>query len=169
MTRFTTDPNKYQSEIRRLLTKDFDSDWKPLWNYFEMTQLLSYGYSITFLVKENISSHKLLFRNWRNNLKFETEIGIFNLDKIIIDEIEFNIKLNDIYEIQELIKGDISILKTQFIILDGYFKEFNDYKSEQKIKWNIDEQMNEHLAKLIFKIRQINAHNKVQNVDSRHF
>jgi hypothetical protein len=156
MSRLTTDRVIYQSEIKKLLTEDFGA-YQPLWSYFEMTQSLTYGYSLTFVIKaNNYSTRKVLLRNWKNDLLSNENQEIFNLDTIIITELALDIILNDTFEIQALGRRDINVLETDSIIIGGYYKEFTDFQSNRSYKWNIDEEMNEHLAILVAKINQIN-------------
>jgi hypothetical protein len=157
MSRLTTDRMIYQSQIKKNLTEIFGT-YKPLWSYFEMTQSLTYGYSLTFLLKENsYNTRKVLFRSLKNDLLLnETQTKIFNLDRIIITETALDITLNDTFEIQALRRKDINVLETDSIILGGYYKEFTDFQSNRSYKWNIDEEMNEHLTILVAKINQIN-------------
>lgn len=68
MSKITNNSIEYHTEVKRKLKDEFDINWKPLWNYTEMTQTLNYGYSFTFLVKDGLSNRRLLYRNWRNEL-----------------------------------------------------------------------------------------------------
>lgn len=155
MSRLTTDSIKYHSEIKKKLTEKFESDYTPQWNYCEMNQLLNYAYSFTFLTKEGLQNRKLIYRSWVNNLKYETQLGIYHLDNIIVDEEEIRFSLNDIFEIQEIIKRDINPIENKGIVLDGYDKQFMDFKLNKKITWNLDKEMNESLSLLITKIREL--------------
>ena len=157
MSNLRTDSIKYQKFVKNRLVENKHKNWKPLWSYIEMTQLPSYGYSLILILKENTSKRKLLYREWRNNLNLENQIGIFNLDRIIIDEYELQFQLNEIFEIQELTSRQINILDEKFIILDGYIKEFKDYKWGKELNWNIDEQVNDNLKRLVDKIRKLKS------------
>ncbi len=154
MSNLTTDSIKYHAEIKRRLTEKFESGWTPVWNYCEMTQLLNYGLSFTFLMKEGLQNRKILFRNWINNINNEAKLGIYNLDNIRIKEEEISFTLDDTFEIQNLIKRDIGTIKNKGIVLDGYDKQFTEFKSNSKFKWNLDEEMNKDLSLLIKKIKK---------------
>lgn len=157
MSKITNNSIEYHTEVKRKLKDEFDINWKPLWNYTEMTQTLNYGYSFTFLVKDGLSNRRLLYRNWRNELNKKDRIGIYNLNAIIIEEEVIDISLNDLFEIQEMIKRDIKVTKFEGIILDGYFKQFTDHKLKKELVWNIDDEMNKCLSDLIFRIRKLKS------------
>ncbi len=149
----TTDSLKYYFEINKRLTSEFDTDWIPLWNYCEMTSMLTEGHSWTFLIKGGLENRKLIYRNWKNseqNSKYK--LGIFSLKDIKIDEKELSISLNELFEIQNLLKSDLTTNRTKKIILDGVRHELTDFKTERKYEWKLNEEMNSNLKQLIEKI-----------------
>jgi len=155
MSNLTTDSIKYQSEIKNRLTGNFDNAWRPLWIYSEMSQLINYAFSYSFLIKGQISNHKLIHRKWINNLSDETRLGIYRIDSIKIKEEEINCSLNQIFEIQELAKRELSTSHYEGIVLDGHDNQFIDFKLKKYFNWNLDEEMNENLAELVSKIKMI--------------
>jgi len=152
MSYLTNDREIYQETIRKNLNHQCHNGWKPLWSYFEMTQLLTYGFSITLLIKDKIVNRKLIYRYWNNESINKISSDLYDLNSIIISEIELKIMLNDIFQIQELIKNEIDTVEFKGVVLDGYFKEFSEYYNNKKITWNIDEEMNSYLSTLIEKI-----------------
>jgi len=156
--KLTTDSIKYHSEIKRLLTSEFDADWTPLWNYCEMTSMLIEGHSWTLLMKNGLENRKLIYRNWKRDEQSEkNDFGIFSLDNIRVNENEQSISLNKIFEIQNLLKSDLIITKSEGIVLDGVDYELTDFKTEQKYEWKLDTDMNSNLKILIEKITKKNS------------
>lgn len=128
----TTDSLKYYFEINKRLTSDLDADRIPLWNYCEMTSMLIEGQSWTFLIKGGLENRKLIYRNWKNSEQnSKNDLGIFSLNDIKIVEKELSISLNELFEIQNLLKSDLTINRTKKIILDGVRYELTDFKTEQ--------------------------------------
>lgn len=148
----TNNLEQFHDEIVRRLTRDFDAEWQLLWTYCEMTQLLTYAFSVTFLINENLGKRQLFYRIWENDY-YDRISGIYNLELIKIKEEELLISLNDITEFQEFIKRDIGTVKYEGIVLDGYRKEFIDFKTNKTLIWNLDEEMNEPLRILVEKVR----------------
>jgi len=156
--KLTTDSIKYHSKIKRLLTSEFDVDWTPLWNYCEMTSMLIEGHSWTFLMKNGLDNRKLIYRNWKRAEQNEkNDFGIFSLDNIRINEEEQSISLNKIFEIQNLLKSDLIISKSEGIVLDGVDYELTDFKTERKYEWKLDTELNSNLKILIEKITKKNS------------
>ncbi len=149
----TTDSLKYYFEINKRLISEFDAEWTPLWNYCEMTSMLIEGHSWTFLIKGGLENRKLIYRNWKNSEQnSKNDLGIFSLEDIKIVEKEMSISLNEIFEIQNILKSDLTIKRTKKIVLDGVRYELIDFKSERKYKWKLDEEMNSNMKQLIEKI-----------------
>lgn len=155
MSSITTDSLKFHQEIKKLLTGGFDSGWTPLWSYCEMTHMLIYGFAFTFLIKGGLQASKLLYRKWNNGTPGLNPYGIFDLSSIKIDEEEVSISLNDIFEIQEMIKTGVGVTESNKIVLDGYHMEFVDFKTGKKLTWNLDSEMNPGLSTLARKIRKL--------------
>ena len=157
MSSLTTDSIKYYNEVKKIRTQKFESEWTPVWSYCEMTQLLIYAYSFTFLTKEGLQNRKLIYRKWINSLKNEIQLGIYNLNDIMFQEEEINCSLNDTFEIQEMIKRDINLIEDKGVVLHGYDKQFTDFKLNKQFTWNLDREMNNNLFLLINKIRQLKS------------
>jgi hypothetical protein len=149
----TTDSLKYYFEINKRLASEFDSDWTPLWNYCEMTSMLIEGQSWTFLIKGGLENRKLIYRNWQNSQQnSKNDLRIFSLEDIKINEKELSISLNEIFEIQNLLKSDLTINRTKKNILYGVRYELADFKTERKYEWKLEEEMNSNMKQLIEKI-----------------
>ncbi|GAB1858689.1 hypothetical protein MHTCC0001_35290 [Flavobacteriaceae bacterium MHTCC 0001] len=139
----TTDSLKYYFEINKRLISEFDTDWIPLWNYCEMTSMLIEGHSWTFLIKDGLENRKLIYRNWKNSEQnSKNDLGVFSLEDIKIVEKELSISLNEVFEIQNILKSDLTINRTKRIVLDGVRYELTDFKTERKYEWKLDEEMN---------------------------
>ena len=149
----TTDSIKYYSEINRLLTSEFGVNWTPLWNYCEMTAMLIEGHSWTFLIKNGLENRKLIYRNWKSSEQnSKNDLGVFCLEDIKVDEKELSISLNEIFEINNLLKSDLTINRTKKIVLDGVRYELTDFKTRCKYQWKLEEEINSNLKQLIEKI-----------------
>ncbi|WP_452231366.1 hypothetical protein [Lacinutrix sp. MEBiC02595] len=148
--KLTTDSIQYHSEIKRLLTSEFDDEWTPLWNYCEMTSMLITGHSWTFLMKNGLATRKLIYREWnRAELGQKNDFGIYSLENIKIKEKELSVSLNEIYEIQNILKLGLEISETQKIVLDGTEYELTDFKTSRKYNWKIEEEIDNNLKKII--------------------
>ncbi len=155
MTSITNDSVKYQKEIKRRLTSDYEEGWASVWTYCEMTQMLVHGYSLTFLLKGSFNNRKLLYRSWQQVQYLEATPGIYNLDHIHLHEEEIAVSLTDLFFIQEWAKKDIRTLDRKGIVLDGYHKEFTDHKTGKTLTWNLDDEMNAPLSELVYKIKSL--------------
>mgnify|MGYP000392124620 CR=1 FL=1 len=131
--KLTTDSIKYHSEIKRLLTSEFDVEWTLLLNYCEMTSMLIKGRSWTFLMKDKLAKQKLIYREWIHNEQGEkNDLRIYSLGNIKIAEKELFVPLNDVYEIQNILNSNIKINATESIVLDGINYELTDFKTNRK-------------------------------------
>lgn len=158
MLELTTDSEKYFARIKEHLTERFDADWSPEWNYCEMTQLLHYAYSLTFLRQKGSANSKVLYKNWIIDIKAEHRLGIYNLDSIRTHEEEIHLPISKSLEILEMLKNkSISTLKLEGIVLDGYFNQLTNFKQNKKLNWNLDEEMNDSLSLLIQEIRKLKS------------
>jgi hypothetical protein len=122
-----------------------------------MTSTLIEGHSWTFLIKGGLENRKLIYRNWQyTKQNSRNNFGIFNLDDIKVDEKELYISLNKIFEIQNLLKLELTLNITKKIILDGVRYELTDFKTEQTFKWKLEEEINYNMKQLTEKITGAN-------------
>jgi hypothetical protein len=148
--KLTTDSIKYHSEIKRLLSSEFDAEWTPLWNYCEITSMLIKGHSWTFLMKGGLEKRKLLYREWNREEQVEkNDFGFYSLENIKITEKEMSISLNEIFEIQNILKSDLEINITENIVLDGIDYELTDFKTDRKHIWKLEEEINNDLKRFV--------------------
>ena len=139
--RLTTDSSKYHSEIKKLLTSNYDDEWTPLWSYCEMTSMLIEGYSFTFLAKDGLRKRKFLYRRWSYAEQDEkNDLGIFNLEGVKISEEEDYFSLHEVYEIQNILEAGLKITKTDKIVLDGIDFEMTDFRTNQTYTWKLEEE-----------------------------
>ncbi len=148
--KLTTDSIKYHSEIKRLLTSEYDADWTPLWNYCEMTSMLIEGHSFSFLMKGGLAKRKFIYRKWNySEQDKKNDLGIFSLENIKISEEELSISLNELFEIQNLLSSNIEINRTDKIVLDGIDFELTDFKTDRKYVWKLDEEIDTNIKRLV--------------------
>lgn len=148
--KLTTDSIKYHSEIKRLLTSDYDAGWTLLWNYCEMTSMFFEGHSFSFLMKDSLGKRKFIYRKWNHTeQKDKNDLGIFSLENIKITEEELPISLNELFEIQNFLNSDLQINKTNGFVLDGIDFELTDFKNDRKYSWKLDEERDIKIKRLV--------------------
>jgi hypothetical protein len=155
MERLTTDTLRYFNEVKKELTDiDVKKNQNLEFTFCEIGQLLSHGFSVSYLKGE---SNILKIKKW--NAEFDNKrfnLNIYNLDRLAV--IEKNIKLttDEIEKIEKLIEMKLELKKIDGIILDGLFCEFKTEK--YSLNWNINEEMNSEFYNLIEFLRNKASH-----------
>lgn len=146
MERITTNRSVYFNEIKKeLLNTSSLKNRELVFTYCEIGQLLTHGFSISFLVGENSCLH---IKKW--NAEYDNErfkLGIFNLDRLALTKYEKELNNNDLLKIKSLSKSHLNINKHDTVILDGFYSELIFDKFT--LRWNIKEEMNLALSELI--------------------
>ncbi|WP_146250804.1 hypothetical protein [Nonlabens dokdonensis] len=155
--KITTDSIKYYFKIKELLTCDFDVNWTPEWIYCEMTSVPIEGHSWTLLVRNGSENFKLIYRSSKPSQQNEmNNLGVFNFDTIKINEKVVHISHNDISEIEHLLESNLTVNKTNRIILDGNDNELTDFENQNNYSWKLDEEISSNLKELVQTIKRIN-------------
>lgn len=155
MERLTTDSQKYFNEVKKELT-DIDVKQNQIlkFTFCEIGQLLSHGYSVSYLKGEfdilKIKKWNAEFDNKRFNL------NIYNLDRLAVIENNIELTTYDIEKIEKILESKLELKKINKIILDGLFCEFKIEK--HSLNWNINEEMNSELSNLVEFLRNKASH-----------
>ncbi|MEM9676056.1 MAG: hypothetical protein AAF992_25930, partial [Bacteroidota bacterium] len=74
-----------------------------------------------------------------------------NLDRLAITEREVAMNQDEMIEIKQLLEKEIHTIETERIVLDGLHCQL--LIEDRQLEWNIDDDMNQNLSKLIGIIR----------------
>lgn len=156
MERITNDRDKFIEEIKREL---FDykrtENWTTLFEYVEMPFFLRYAYSVNFAVNKSHTKYSFLQKTW--NAAYDLSrfnLGVFNIDRLAVTEAVIDINMEEQIKFSSIInKEKLATIEFKGIILDGLICELKMPTTQQHLKWNIDEEMNEPLSDLVNGIR----------------
>jgi len=148
MENFSNERNKYWNQIKKELL-DLDNAAKIRFQYLELGQLFSHGFSVT---QTNKNQGELILKIWDakfDNSRFDK--GIYNLDRIAINKkkVELNTKESDI--INRLLESNLELTNWKGIVLDGLFCQFE--AKGKRLVWNINEEINGKLNELVKLLR----------------
>ena len=154
MEKFSNKREDYWEQIKKELTNSNDSqDFQ--FQYLEMGQLLSHGFSVTQTKK---NPEELILRIWNaeyDNKRFDK--GIFNLDRLAITEKKVKLILQESETINRLLNSELELTNWGGIVLDGLFCQFEI--DDRKLIWNINEEINNNLIILVELLRNKAAYN----------
>ncbi|WP_299680407.1 hypothetical protein [uncultured Dokdonia sp.] len=144
MEKFSNNRDHYwdQIKIELLEINDFENF---RFQYLEMGQLFSHGFSITQIEK---NSKELILKIWNaeyDNKRFDKEI--FNLSRLAITDSKIELNVQESETINKLLNTELSLTNYKGIVLDGLFcqLEFDN----KKMNWNINEEINDDLTQLV--------------------
>ncbi len=160
MENFTNDNIEFFNQIIRELNHfEYDQEWDIQFQYVEIPYLISYGFSFCFLKKGKET--KFLQRTWDS--KYDRErfnLGVFNLDRLAVTQKEIHFSEEDKNFFDSINLSKLNTVENKGIVIDGLFCQMKITKHEKKFDWNIDEEMNSELEKVISKIRAIQPENE---------
>ncbi len=155
MEKLTNNRDEFLNQIKvELLGYESEGDWKEIFTYAEIPFFLRYAFSYNWSINIKTSKYRLKRKEWNaeyDHLRFNK--GIYNLDRLAIKEKELLIDMEAENYLHSINWGNINTIEFKGIVLDGLMCELRIHKIEKSFNWNIDEEMNEDLTKLISVIR----------------
>lgn len=154
MERITTDTTRFFNELRKELLPDSDRQIKNwMFTFCEIGQLIDHAFSFSLY---GGSENKIVFRKWDAALDGKRYLHIYNLDRLAVTEKAMTASDPEINGIHRLFKPEtFSIVTPDILALDGLHCEL--LTQDKDLKWNTDEQMNEHLHNFIQFLRDQDA------------
>jgi len=146
--KFSNNREDYWNQIRKELLGTNDSSGFRF-QYLEMGQLLSHGFSVTLTEK---NPRELVLNIWNaayDNKRFEK--GIFNLDRLAITERKLELNSQESITINRLINSELELTNCGGLVLDGLFCQFET--NGRKLDWNTNEEINNELTELVELLR----------------
>ena len=153
LERFTNDRYKYLEEIKRELLDYLPEDGsRVLFTYVEMTFFLTYAFSYHCFIKGNEVQIKKKEWNARyDDARFDK--GIYNIDRLAIREGKVQLNKEEQAYLTGMKLAEMKTIPYGGVVLDGWICELYTKSNEGKLKWNIDEEMNDALTVLIHMMR----------------
>ena len=156
MEKFSNNREDYWNQIKKELLDTNDSE-EFRFQYLEIGQLLSHGFSVT-LNEKNPSELELKIWNAEyDNKRFDK--GIFNLDRLAIASKKVKLNSQESETINRLLGAELELTNWGGIVLDGLFCQFEI--NGRKLDWNTNEEINNDLTELVELIRNKAAYNTV--------
>jgi hypothetical protein len=139
MERFSNSRTEYWNQIIEELSAKENIDSEDLrFQYVELGQLLTHGFSITQL-EGNKRNLKLAIWNAKfDNKRFDK--GIYNLDRLAITNHEIELDQDELNILEEMLNSDLGLTDWEGITLDGLFCRLES--GEKKIEWNCNQEIN---------------------------
>lgn len=148
MENFSNNREDYWNQIKKELLDTKDAkDFR--FQYLEMGQLLSHGFSVTMTKK---SPQQLILKIWNaefDNNRFNK--GIFNLDRLAITDCKIELNLQEVKTINVLLNKKLGLTNRGGMVLDGVLCQFE--VDGEKIQWTANEEINDDLARLVKLLR----------------
>jgi len=154
MEKFSNNRGDYWNQIKKELLDTNDSNGFRF-QYLEIGQLLSHGYSVTLTDK---NPQELVLKIWNaeyDNKRFDK--GIFNLDRLAITDRKVELNSQELEKINKLLDSELELTNWGGIVLDGLFCQFET--SGKKLDWNTNDEINGDLTELVEIIRNKAAYN----------
>lgn len=156
MEKLSNNREDYWNQIKKELLDTNDSeDFR--FQYLEIGQLLSHGYSVTLTDK---NPQELVLKIWNaeyDNKRFDK--GIFNLDRLTITERNVELNSQESEKINKLLDSELELTNWRGVVLDGLFCQFET--RGKNLDWNTNDEINGDLTELVEIIRNKAAHNTV--------
>ncbi|MEH0157322.1 hypothetical protein V6R21_24625 [Limibacter armeniacum] len=156
MEKFSNNRENYWNQIKKELSDVNDSgDFR--FQYLEIGQLLSHGFSVTLTEK---NPRELVLKTWNaeyDNQRFDK--GIFNLDRLAITDRKVELNSQESKTINKLLDSKLELTNWGGIVLDGLFCQFET--NDRKLDWNTNEEINDDLIELVELLRNKAIHNTV--------
>ena len=155
MEKFSNHRGDYWNQIKTELL-DLNGSEKFRFQYLEMGQLFSHGYSVA---QTELNPSQLIFKIWNadyDNNRFDK--GVFNLDRLAIRDSKVELNPQELKMINRLLDSELSLIDWGGITLDGLFCQFETDK--KKFDWNTNNEINSNLTELVELIRNKAATNK---------
>ena len=131
---------EYFNKIIKELSREYNSS-DTKFQYLEVGQLLTHGFSVTQSNQDqNSLILKILDETYDNKRNYVLHPPVITEKKIALDTTEKQL-------INELLNTEVATIKTGAIVLDGLYCQLKF--NERKLNWNIDEEMNTSLNKLV--------------------
>ena len=149
MERFSKSTTEYRNQIIQELS-DVPTTEDTRFLYLELASFFSHGFSIRQVVNY---PKMLILKTWDasfDNSRFNK--GIYNLDRLAVNEKTVDISLEEAELIENSLKNKPGVIAPIGIILDGYFCQL-EFKCT-KLNWNTNNEMNGSLSPLIKLLRQ---------------
>jgi hypothetical protein len=157
MERFTNNRMSLFEEVKKeLTTLDSPKEYQTLFYYLEVSQLLAFAYSFVVLESLNKKDFKYFLKIWDS--KYDASrfnLGIYNLDRLAIKDIELILQDNEHSKIQNLCQNRLNIVEISGFTLDGLFCQLNFPSKNINLLWNSDSEMNLELQDLVLFLRKI--------------
>lgn len=148
MERFSNNREDYWNQIKKELLDSNDSE-KFRFQYLEMGQLFSHGYSVA---QTELNPSQLIFKIWNaeyDNNRFDKDV--FNLDRLAIRNSKVELNPQELKKINKLLESELNLIDWGGITLDGLFCQFEIHN--KKFDWNTNNEINSNLTELVELIR----------------
>jgi hypothetical protein len=146
----------FEEVIKELTPTELPKGYQTLFYYKEVSQLLQYAYSFIALESLNKKDFKYFIKIWDS--KYDASrfnLGVYNLDRLAIKEIELKLQDKEHYQIQDFFKKSLEIVAFEGFVLDGLFCQIYFPSKNVNLNWNIDNEMGENLKQLVLFLRKI--------------
>lgn len=155
MEKFTNNKDKFIDQIKsELLSYEFEENWEEIFSYVEMPYFLNYAWSYNWSVNLVNLEYRLKRKEWNAEYDLRRfKNGVYNLDRLAIKEKKISFTLKDEKYFQSIAWNNINKVENNGIVLDGLICNLEVNKFQKSLHWNIDEEMNEELHKLVYTMR----------------
>ncbi|MEO0900354.1 MAG: hypothetical protein AAFY71_28350 [Bacteroidota bacterium] len=148
MEKFSNNREDYWNQIRKELL-DTNNSEEFRFQYLEIGQLLSHGFSVTLNEKNPSDLELKIWHAEYDNKRFDK--GIFNLDRLAIAVKKVKLNSQEIGTINRLLDAELELTNWGGNVLDGLFCQFEI--NGRKLDWNTNEEINNDLTELVELIR----------------
>ncbi len=149
MEKFSNHREDCWNQIKMELLDTNDSgDFR--FQYLEIGQLLSHGFSVTLTEK---NPRALALKIWNaeyDNKRFDK--GIFNLHRLAISDRKVDLNTQELETINRLLDSELKLTNWGGMVLDGLFCQFET--NSRKLNWNINKEINDDLTELVELLRK---------------
>lgn len=148
MEKFSNNREDYWNQIKKeLLDTNYSEEFR--FQYIEIGQLLSHGFSVTLNEKNSTELGLKIWNADYDNKRFDK--GIFNLDRLVIADKKVKLNSQESETISRLLGTKLELTNPGGIVLDGLFCQFEI--NGRKLDWNTNEEINNNLTELVEIIR----------------
>ncbi len=155
MERFTNNGEEFINQIKsELLEYELEEGWNEIFTYLEIPYFLGYAFSYNWSVNSKKEKYRLKRKEWNaeyDHSRFDK--GIYNLDRLAVIEKEIRINSKDEINFKSIEWDAIDKVEFKGIVLDGLMCELQVHENGKSFKWNIDDEMNPELTKLVYTMR----------------
>ena len=155
--RFTNKHLKFYQQIKSELISPVQTDKNEQTKavFLQFSELPVDRFAIHFIKGQTC---KLVLRRWNN--QFDNDrflLGIYNLDRITINESIIGLSNRQVQQLEKLIAADQSVKSFDGIMLDGYYFSLSLWSGnvERHLEWKLESQLSEVTKDLINVLMQI--------------